>query len=156
MLLKRQVLRFQKQQNNKILKGAGGATPLLNRKDEPALIRCQLSAPELSKILVDFENENFPDYSNNSEKIHHESTQKFQDEFRNDVKKLSGKIDSNPFKMDALTALNNCEVLFEENVYHKLPKLLPFGTKQVLNFISTRLMTSQLPITAKISLNHFT
>ena len=42
------------EQNNTIIKGIGGATPLVNRSDESPLLRWELCDGEFSKLLRDF------------------------------------------------------------------------------------------------------
>ncbi len=43
------------EQNNKVVKGVSGATSLINRQDDSALIRWELCGPELSRLLDEFE-----------------------------------------------------------------------------------------------------
>ena len=43
-------------QNNTQIKGIGGASHILNLTDESALVRWELCAGDLSKMLLDFEN----------------------------------------------------------------------------------------------------
>ena len=43
------------EQNNKIIKGAGGATSLLNTQDESDLIRRDTCVPEVSRIVLECE-----------------------------------------------------------------------------------------------------
>ena len=42
-------------QNNEYIKGAGGATHLVNRSDDSSLISWELCGSELAKIISDFE-----------------------------------------------------------------------------------------------------
>ena len=43
------------EQDNKIIKGFGGGTNLLNTQDESALIRWETCGPEVAKIVSEFE-----------------------------------------------------------------------------------------------------
>ena len=93
------------EQNNKVVKGAGGATSLVNRLDDSALNRWQLCGPELSGILSDFE-DSLSD-NDKEEKIskYHEDNTKFQADFYDDVHKLYKAIPNNPFKLEKLTVV---------------------------------------------------
>ena len=46
------------EQNNRYVKSVGGATPLVNRQDDSALVRWELCGPELSRIVREFEEGN--------------------------------------------------------------------------------------------------
>ena len=43
------------EQNNAVIKGSGGATDLLNKVDESALLRWEVCNPELARLLLEFE-----------------------------------------------------------------------------------------------------
>ena len=43
------------EQNNKIIKGAGGASDLLNKEDDSALLRWEVCSPELARVILEFE-----------------------------------------------------------------------------------------------------
>ena len=43
------------EQNNAVIKGAGGASDLLNKVDESALLRWEVCNPEVAGILLEFE-----------------------------------------------------------------------------------------------------
>ena len=41
--------------NNKIIKGAGGASDLLNKEDDSALLWWEVCSPELARVILEFE-----------------------------------------------------------------------------------------------------
>ncbi len=43
------------EQNNAIIKGSGGATDLLNKVDDSALLRWEVCNPEVARLLLEFE-----------------------------------------------------------------------------------------------------
>ena len=43
------------EENNKVIKGYGGATVLLNKEDESALIRWETCGPDIARIVSEFE-----------------------------------------------------------------------------------------------------
>ena len=72
--------------NNKIIKGAGGASDLLNKEDGSALLRCKVCSPELAHVILKFEDcldcRDIPDESSNK---HHENHESFNQRFSSDV-----------------------------------------------------------------------
>ena len=83
------------EQNNRLVKSASGATSLINRQDDSALVRWELCGPELCRILQEFEGE----HSQSDELVskHHEETIQFQNDFLRDTQKLFEKFPSNHF-----------------------------------------------------------
>ena len=43
------------EKNNKYIKNDAGATSLINRQDDSALVRWELCGPELGRVIVEFE-----------------------------------------------------------------------------------------------------
>ena len=68
------------EQNNTIIKGIGGATHLLNRTDESPLLRWELCAGDLSKLLRDFEDSVQPE-TFCEKKRNHEDNPSFKERF---------------------------------------------------------------------------
>ena len=62
------------EQNNAVIKGSGGATDLLNKVDESALVRWEVCNPELSRLLLEFEDA----ISYNAEEVGLKSGKDFQ------------------------------------------------------------------------------
>ena len=76
------------EQNNKIIKGAGGASDLLNKEDDSALLRWELCSPELARVIPEFEDcldrNDIPAESSNK----HEDKESFKRRFSSDVNRL--------------------------------------------------------------------
>ena len=86
------------EQNNKVIKGAGGASDLLNKEDDSALLRWEVCSPELARVILEFEdcldrNEIPADSSTK----HHEDNESFNQRFSSDVSRLVKSIAVNPF-----------------------------------------------------------
>ena len=80
----------------KIIKGLGGATSLLNTRDEPALIRWETCGPSVARILSEFEDCSYdPDVSSSAAR-HHEDNEKFIHKFNMDVESVYQEIPCNP------------------------------------------------------------
>ena len=141
------------EQNNKVIKGVSGATSLLNRGDESALIRWALSGPELSKMLSDFEEQQTPETTDVQD--HHECGKSFQTSFFNDVQKVVDNFAKNPFELQALTVISNTDTVFDDNVFYNIKQLESVGATQLGKYVQDRLVTCKVPITQKITLNHF-
>ena len=76
-------------QNNKLIKGCGGASDLLNKVDDSALIYCETCSPEIARVILEFEdyldrNEILVESSNKLS----ESRQPFYERFSSDVNRL--------------------------------------------------------------------
>ena len=141
------------EQNNKYVKGVSGATSLVNRQDDSALVRWALCGPELRRLIDEFE-ETF-EKEDDGLKKHHEDNETFQVDFFNDVENVLKGFPSNPFQLNNLTVVNNTDIAFEDNIYYNLAKLESTGSLQLQEFIKTRLIFSKVSINTKITLNHF-
>lgn len=142
------------EQNNRYIKGISGATSLINRQDDSALIRWELCGPEICRILNDYENIRSATEKHGNQK-HHENSPTFRNDFAKDTKTLLDSFPNNPFMLDKLTVINNTNVFFEDNIYHNITQLESVGRKQAQSFIEDRLIKSKTSIDTKITLNHF-
>ena len=144
------------EQNNKFIKGVSGATSLINRADDSALIRWELCGPEICRILQDFEaSADGPTHDNDRPKKHHENNPTFKKDFSSDTARLFKSFPENPFLLEKLTVINNTDTIFEDNIFYNLTQLESTGTKQFQTFIKDRLVMSKVSICTKIVLNHF-
>ena len=96
------------EQNNKLLKGGGGASDLLNKVDDSALIRWETCSSEVGRVMLEFEdcldrNEILAESSTK----HNEGSQPFHERFSSNVNRIIKYITVNPFMQDHLTKLNN-------------------------------------------------
>ena len=98
-----------------------GATSLVNRQDESALVRWELCGPELCRLLHEFEKK----YNSNEGKLakHNADNKTFQNDFYNDVLKVFKGFPNNPFELQDLTVVNNTDIIFDEDIYYNLSKL---------------------------------
>ena len=142
------------EQNNKIIKGAGGAKHLLNKVDESGLIRWETIGTDIARILSEFEDTiNQPTHVR--VKNHHEDNNTFQTTFSGDVQKVYDGIVTNPFLLDTLTSLSNTSLAFPDNVFHNISILKSTGEKQFLRFFNDRLILGKETIDSKLTKNQF-
>ena len=143
------------QQNNKIIKGQGGASNFLNMENESALIRWETCGPEVARIVSEFE-ELYEEESSQSHCSlkHHEDNEQFRANFKKDVDTVFNAMPCNPFEMTSLCALNNLHP-FPPLVVDNHKQVLPSGEAQGKMFINDRLLMEKVPITGKISKNNF-
>ena len=148
------------EQNNTIVKGIGGATHLVNVSDESPLIRWELCAGELSKLLFDFENSALPSKSSVLDdslqvKRHHEDNESFRNRFMKDVELVTSGFTVNPFEVDSFTTINNTGVEFNEEVQKNITLIPQIGEEQFLAFWNDRLIKAKEPINKTIRENKF-
>ena len=142
------------EQNNKIIKGVGGATSLLNTQDESALIRWQTCGPEVARIVFEFEDSLYNQDASSSAAKHHEDKENFRLKLSRNVESVYQQISCNPFEMASLGTINN-SAPFPQLVPDELKQVLPTGERQVKVFIQYRLLMQEIAITEKISKNKF-
>ena len=95
------------EQNNKIIKGVGAASSILNTKDESGLIRWETCGSEVVRIVSEFEDSLYnQDASSNAAK-YHENKEKFRQKFNRDVESVYQTIPCNHFDMASLSTINN-------------------------------------------------
>ena len=134
------------EQNNKIIKGLGGSTNLLNSEHDSALIRWETVGPEVARIVSDFESSlnNGASPGNHSLK-HHEDNDQFRSTFKKDVDTVYHAIPCNPFEMETLCTLNNSKP-FPPTVVTQLKKIILQGEDQVKTFINDCLIMQKVPV----------
>ena len=136
------------EQNNKIIKGVGGATSLLNTQDESALIRWETCGPEVVRIVSEFKDSLYNQDASSSAAKHHEDNEKFRQKFNRDVESFYQAIPCNPFKMPSLSTINN-SAPFWQSVTDHLKQVLSAGQRQVKVFVQYRLLMQKTSITEK-------
>ena len=114
------------EQNNKLIKGCGGASDLLNKLDDSALIRWETCSSEIARVILEFE-----DYLDRNE-IFAESSTKHHERFSSNVNRLIKCITKNLFMQDYLTKLNNKKTIFPEPMRTVINDLEAMGEKQKL------------------------
>ena len=143
------------EQNNKVIKGAGGASNLLNKDNDSALLRWEVCNPEIARMILEFEDcLDRNDIPAESSSKHHEDNASFNKRFSSDVDRLSKAITVNPFKQTSLTKLNNHKIVISDSVRDVLENLEPMGREQVKTFIQDRLVSRKVPISETIKSNN--
>ena len=99
------------EQNNKYIKNVSGATSLINRQDDSALIRWELYGPERCRIIEKFE-EVQSSTTHEKKQKHHEDNPIFTKDFIKDTTTLLNNFPNNPFLLSNLTVINNTYVCF--------------------------------------------
>ena len=142
------------EQNNKVIKGAGGASDLLNREDDSALLQWEVCSPELARVILEFEDcLDRNDIPAESKTKHHEDNESFNQRFSCDVSRLVKSIAANPFTKDDLTKLNNPKVVMPKTVRGVIEGLKKCGEEQLTMFILDRLASAKVSISQTISTN---
>ena len=142
------------EQNNKLIKGSGGASDLLNKADDSALIRWETCSPEIARVILEFEDcLDRNDILAECNTKHHEDNQPFHKRFSSDVHRLTKAITVDPFLQERLTKLNNSKITVPESVTTVIHDLITLGEKQLENYIQERLVEKKVPISQPITGN---
>ena len=123
------------EQNNEVIKGLGGAIPLLNRENDSGLERWELSGTEVARLINEFEG--ITNESQTPLEKHHENTPVFQKRFVSDVKKLESCFPCNPFQINDLVKINNTEVRYNIDVYDALYSVSAQANRNFLTSFTT-------------------
>ena len=144
------------EQNNAVIKDSGGATDLLNKVDESSLLRWEVCNPELARLLIEFEDAmDGNDQVKVTESKHHEDNDNFRKKFVGDVKALCKGFAMNPFLDDKLKKVNNSKICFPEHFVEKLKRMETKGEKDVVAFVTDRLVSGAVSICDTITSNDF-
>ena len=87
------------EQNNRTMKSCRGATDLVNKVDESALIRWETCGPEVARIINEYEESmklETPGEDDSNLHLHHEDSAKYRKKFSSDVKILCKSMTINP------------------------------------------------------------
>ena len=142
------------ERNNKLIKGCGGASNLLNKVEDSALIRWETWSPEIALVILGFKdylhrNEIYSESSNK----HHEDSLSFHQQLSSDVCRLVKRITVNPFTQDHLTKLNK-KVVVPETLRTVTDDQEVMGEQQLETFASDQLVVSKVPISKDFTLTH--
>ena len=114
------------EQNNRVIKSTGGATDLVNKSDQSALIRWETCGPDIARIIMEFEeSENIDSPNLNSSKLH-EDNEAFCKKFTSDIIGLP----VNPFQSVKLSKINNSGVIVPDSVFDVIKGMAEQGEKQ--------------------------
>ena len=145
------------EQNNKIIKGTGGASNFPNQQDDSALLRWEMCGPEIARMVSEFEDSakanTTSDESNASR--HHEDNESFRAAFVKDVITVYENIICNPFTLEKLTSISNTSVTFDDSVFLEIKSVQTIGSNQAKQFILDRFINGTVPLNEKITKNNF-
>ena len=116
-------------QNKKSIKSVNGATSLINRQDNSAMVRWKLCRAEPCWITEEFE-EVESSTAHEKKQKHHEDSPTFMKDFIKDTTTLANNFPNNPFLLNDFTMIKNTDMVFEDNIYCNLAQLLKIGEKK--------------------------
>ena len=141
------------EQNNAVIKGAGGAVGLISQDMDAALRRWEIADPEVVRLLNEYEkcHRIGPEIDIGK---HHEDYPAFQKMFFADMNNLFDCFNDicNPFEEDELIVLDTGEVMTPE-IQSCLGNLLEMNAEKYQNFRKHRLIICDAAITATIKNN---
>ena len=141
------------EQNNKIIKGDGGAVGLT--ENPSALRRWMVAGPEVARVILEYE-ELLHGRDSVSSYLHHDETAGVNKAFQKDVASFFNTIKElgNPFEEESkdLIALDTKRITDQESVAN-LYKAKGIGTEQLDTFIKDRLVNRSKPIDDPITRN---
>ena len=98
------------EQNNCTIKSCGGATDLVNKVEESALIRWGTCGSEVPRIINEFEESmklETPEEDDSNLHLYYEDSATYRRKFSSDGKTLCKSITINPFSQTKLMTINN-------------------------------------------------
>ena len=131
------------EQMNKLVKGEGGAIGLT--EDPQALERWMVAGPEISRLILEFEN-SYQNLKSHSSRKHHEQNPTTQKKFAKDVKALVDTFEEmgNPFLEDNGDLLTlDTKIIMSKEVIQTINTIEKNGQKQYNSFLSERLSAPQ-------------
>jgi len=131
------------EQNNKVIKGDGGAVDILGNKT--ALLKWMIAGPEISRMVREFEmtsarRDNANATSHNQ--CHHEDTKSFQSRYIYHVSEVVKSIrdDGNPFAEQELQTADNQKILMTASAEKSVVEAEEKGQQQYQDFVENRLV----------------
>ena len=144
------------EQMNKLVKGEGGAIGLT--EDPQALERWMVAGPEISRLILEFEN-SYQNLESQSSKKHHEQNPTTQKKFAKDVKALVDTLEEmgNPFLEDNGDLLTlDTKIIMSKEVIQTINTIEENGQKQYNTFLSERLSAPQnMSLSKTITKNNY-
>ena len=130
------------EQHNRTIKSCGGATDLVNKVEESALIRWETCGPDVARLINEFEESMKPDFSADDVlefHRHHEDSASYREKFSSDVKTLSKGMQVNPFLQMKLMSINNSHVI-PDVAFATIKEMEDKGEKQFIDLINNRMI----------------
>ena len=143
------------EQKNATIKGAGGAIGLLSSDMESALRRWEVAAPDICRLVGEYE-ELYKVKGNDVNKKHHEDYTAFQKTFFSDVVNVSKSFVDicNPFAEKYLVTLHNGKKMGLD-VQNCLANLLNMNEQKYNTFCDLQLEHCEIPVSATVKNNGF-
>ena len=112
--------------------------------------------PELARLLLEFEDAMDCNVSVEIlDEKHHEDNDNFRKNFVGDVKTYCKGFAMNPFLEDKLKRVNNSKIFFPEKAVETLKFMETKGEKDVVGFITDRLVSGTVPVCETIKSNEY-
>ena len=143
------------EQNNHVIKSTGGATDLVNKCDDSALIRWETCGPDIARIIKEFEESGGATCKKNLSTKHHEDNNTFCLKFTADIKTLVAGLPINPFKSTKLHRINNSEINVPFSKFEIVKSIEGIGKSQFTSFLKDRLIWTKKHISETIHNNNF-
>ncbi|KAK3745598.1 hypothetical protein QZH41_005838 [Actinostola sp. cb2023] len=136
------------EQNNKIIKGDGGAIVLT--KNSSQLLRWMVSGPEISRVVLESSQEIFTQFPRGPETRHHEQARSTQERFHKQVKALCSTIEEmgNPLFLEpskVLLVLDSRDIA-DPGVTQTVRTVEKIGKQQYEEFVKERLDKRSTPL----------
>ena len=135
------------EQNNKLVKGDGGAIGLTENSAE--LTRWMVSGPEISRVVHEFQANLSTTKGSKADTKHHEQTRSFQDRFRKHIASLLEEIEAldNPFleTSNELIALDTKDIA-ERVVCETVISIESLGKEKYSQYQQDRLVSRAKPL----------
>lgn len=145
------------EQNNKIVKGDGGAVGLTENANQ--LLRWMVSGPEMARIINDFEScQEMVKHSQSQgpDVRHHEQRKGVQSTFRKQVKAMCSTMEEmgNPFieRSEDLLVLDTRDIV-DSSVAETVRSIEQVGQQQYKEFVAKRLQERSTPLSEPIKRN---
>ncbi len=143
------------EQNNKIIKGDGGVTGILDKPD--ALLKWMVAGPEIAFIVQEYE-DLLGRGGSASETHHHEDTPSFEKRFAKDVSSFAAVLEreGNPFEEeDGVLVTLFSKVLMNQEAIHSVKVARETGKSHYLKFKEDRCTLGKKSIHDVIKKNKF-
>ena len=149
------------EQNNKMVKGNGGAIGLM--QNPQALCRWMVGEPQLARLVTEFEEcreeSMHSEFNAGNKKLHHEQSKAFQLRFKNHVEALFELVNErgNPFEEDSqdLLTLTTQDIIHPSSI-KIIRHVEDHGKQQYEEFVKERLIQRTTPLHETIPQNQFT
>ena len=144
-------------QNNRTIKSCGGATDLVNKVEESAMIQWETCGPGVARIINKFDESmklETPEEDDSNLHLHHEDSAIYRKKFCSNEKPPCKSMTINPFSQTKLMTRNNSHVI-PDVAFNTLKKTEEVGEKQFIDFLNDSLIYEKVSICETIPKNDF-